>query len=114
MFLPFAIREGARFDFALLGAREWLAIGYYAVVGTVAAAVLWSRGLAEVPASTAGAFSGVLPVSTVALSYVVLGESFAWSHVLGAVCVIAGILLLARQRSARYNSVPRSELEEEP
>ena len=98
MFLPFALWQSARFDFALLGTREWLAIVYYAVAGTVIAAVLWSRGLIHVPASTAGAFSGVLPISAVALSYVVLGERFAWSHVLGAACVIAGILLLARPR----------------
>ena len=64
---------------------------------TVLAFVLWARGLAVVPASTAAGFTAVLPLSAVSQSYAVLGEAFAWSHVLGAACVIGGIVLLARE-----------------
>jgi drug/metabolite transporter (DMT)-like permease len=42
-------------------------------------------------------FTGVLPVSAVLLSYLVLGERFLWSHLAGVACVIAAIVLVARR-----------------
>lgn len=95
MFLPFAALEAWRFDFSRLGAGDWVAIGYYGVAVTVVAFVLWARGITRVPASTAGVFTGLLPLSALALSYTVLGERFAWSHAVGGACVLAGIGLVA-------------------
>jgi len=97
MFLPFAAREAVRFGLARISAWDWVALAYYGLVVTVLAFVLWARGLAVVPASTAAVFTAVLPLSAVLLSYAILGEAFAWSHVLGAACVIGGIVLLARE-----------------
>jgi drug/metabolite transporter (DMT)-like permease len=77
-----------------------MAIGYYGVVVTVLAFLLWARGIARVPASTAAVFTGVLPVSAVTLSYLVLGERVLASHLVGAACVIAGIVLVAREGGA--------------
>jgi drug/metabolite transporter (DMT)-like permease len=42
-------------------------------------------------------FTGVLPVSAVLLSYLVLGERFLWSRLAGVACVIAAIVLVARR-----------------
>jgi drug/metabolite transporter (DMT)-like permease len=99
MFLPFAAWEATRFDFARVTVADWAALAYYGLVVTVLAFVLWARGLAVVPASTAAVFTAVLPVSAVALSYAFLGEPFAWSHVVGGACVIGGIGLLAQERA---------------
>jgi len=97
MFLPFAAREAMRFGLASIGTGDWVALAYYGFVVTVLAFVLWARGLAVVPASTAAVFTAVLPLSAVLLSYAVLGEAFAWSHLLGGGCVVGGIVLLARE-----------------
>jgi drug/metabolite transporter (DMT)-like permease len=97
MFLPFTLWEARRADLSALGAADWAAIAYYGVVVTVIAFLLWARGIARVPAGTAAVFTGVLPVSAVTLSYVLLGERFLWSHLLGGLCVLAGILLVARE-----------------
>ena len=99
MFLPFAAREALRFGLTRISAADWLALAYYGLVVTVLAFVLWARGLAVVPASTGAAFTAVLPLSALVLSYAVLGEPFAWSHVLGGACVIGGITLLAWERA---------------
>ena len=99
MFLPFAAWEAARFDFARVTVADWAALAYYGLVVTVLAFVLWARGLAVVPASTAAVFTAVLPVSAVALSYAFLGEPFAWSHGGGGACVSGGIGLLAQERA---------------
>jgi drug/metabolite transporter (DMT)-like permease len=98
MFLPFTLWEALRFDLARVSLADWGGIAYWGLVVTVIAFVLWARGLAVVPASTAAVFTAVLPVSAVLLSYALLGERFAWSHVVGGACVIAGIALLARAR----------------
>lgn len=99
MFLPFAVWDAARFDLAGVTVADWVALAYYGLVVTVLAFVLWARGLAVVPASTAAVFTAVLPVSAVLLSYAVLGEPFAWSHAIGGACVIGAIGLLAWERA---------------
>ncbi len=77
-------------------------VGSSVVVGklVVLAFLLWARGIARVPASTAAVFTGVLPVSAVTLSYLILGERVLWSHLVGAGCVIVGIVLVAREGQA--------------
>jgi drug/metabolite transporter (DMT)-like permease len=67
------------------------------VVVTVIAFLFWARGVARVPASTAAVFTGMLPISAVTLSYLVLGEPMRVSHLVGTACVIAGIILVARE-----------------
>lgn len=74
-------------------------MAHYGVFVTPLGYLLWFGGLAKVPASTAGVFAGVLPVSAVVLSYAVLGEPFSWVHPIGIACVLAAILLIARQKS---------------
>jgi drug/metabolite transporter (DMT)-like permease len=100
MFVPFALWEARHFDVTLMAGRDWIAIAYYGVVVTVIAFLLWARGVARVPASTAAVFTGVLPISAVTLSYLVLGEPIRAAHLVGAACVVAGIVLVAREREA--------------
>ncbi|SDD90063.1 DMT family transporter [Natrinema hispanicum] len=96
LFLPFALYELTWFDVGTVPAVAWIPIVYYGVVVTVVAFMLWFRGVAMVPASTAGVFTGMLPVSAVLLSYLLLGEPFLWSHVVGIICVVAGIVHASR------------------
>jgi drug/metabolite transporter (DMT)-like permease len=98
MFLPFALYDLRRVSLGDLGPGQWLAIAYYGVVVTVLAFLLWARGVARVPASAAAVFTGVLPVSAVTLSYLVLDEPIVASDVLGGVCVLVAIVVVARAR----------------
>jgi drug/metabolite transporter (DMT)-like permease len=95
--LPFSLGEALRFDFSAPSPADWLPVLYYGVAVTALAFLLWFSGLSRVPASTAGVFIGVLPVSAVVLSYVVLGEPFVWLHLVGVSCVLLAILLIARK-----------------
>ncbi len=94
MFLVPALYEGIGFDFRQLRAEHWLAIGYYGIFITVIAFLLWFAGLKHVEASTAGVFTALIPVSSLTLSYLVLGEAFVWTHAIGFVCILIGILLI--------------------
>jgi drug/metabolite transporter (DMT)-like permease len=94
-FLPLALPEAHRV--AELGATGWLLVGYYGAVITVAAYVLWFRGVARVPAGTAGAFTAVLPVSALGFSALLLGEPVGWAHLGGVACVLCGIWCVTRR-----------------
>jgi drug/metabolite transporter (DMT)-like permease len=100
LFLPFGVYDAATLDFAGVSVGDWAWIAYFGIVLNVCAFILWFVGVSRVPASTAAVFTGVLPVSALALSYVVLGEPFFWSHLIGAACVLLGIALIAKAKPA--------------
>ena len=58
-------------------------------------------GLSRTPASTAGVFTGVLPVSAVLLSYAIFGEYFRCAHLAAGVCLLLAILLVTRRGPAK-------------
>jgi drug/metabolite transporter (DMT)-like permease len=96
MFLPMAALQMRAFPLSRLAPTDWTIVAYYGVLVTVVAFLLWARGVARVPASTASVFTGVLPVSALALSHFVLGESVTTWHLLATALVAAGIVTLAR------------------
>jgi drug/metabolite transporter (DMT)-like permease len=69
---------------------------YNGILLTVIAFLFWFRGVTRVPASAAAVFTGIMPISAVSLSYLVLNEPFSWLHLIGALCVLLGIGLIAR------------------
>ncbi len=107
LFLPFALYEARNFNPGQVTLADGALVLYYGVVVTIVAFLLWFRGISSVPASTAAVFTGVWPVSAVLLSYLVLGERFAPTHLLGILCVLTGIGLIAWERT------PRVSLDEE-
>jgi len=96
MFLPVALFEMRTFPLTRLAREDWALVGYYGVFVTVVAFLLWARGVARVPATAASVFTGVLPVSALALSHLVLRESVTVAHVLAATLIVAGIVVLTR------------------
>lgn len=76
----------------------WIAMIYMGAVPGALAVLLWFYGLRQVPASIAGAFTGVMPISAVLSAWLVLGEEMAWPHILGMVLIMIGIVMVARSR----------------
>jgi drug/metabolite transporter (DMT)-like permease len=72
---------------------------YYGL-GTVGAYLLWYQGVSKAPASTAGAFTGIQPVSAAVLSNLLLKEPMVWSYWLGIGSVLSAIVLMVRTASA--------------
>ena len=101
MFAPFALYEALYFDFAQTTLFDWGLVAYFGVMVTVAAFLLWFDGVKRVMASEAAVFTAVMPVSAVVLSYLILGEAFAWAHVWGGLCVLAGIGFIVRTHSRK-------------
>ena len=70
-----------------------LGVAYMGVVCTGLTYILWNRGLAILPASNCSAFYPIQPLTSALLGILMFGEHIAFSFVVGAACVVAGILI---------------------
>ncbi len=94
-FLPAGLYEMFTTDLSAVSPVGWWAVGYYGVFVTVLAYLFWFAGIVSVPAPIAGVFTGIMPLSAVILSALVLGEQLQWTHYVGCLCVLAGIALIS-------------------
>ena len=95
LFLPFAAWQWSAFEPAQVGARGWAAVAWYGAGTLALGSWLWYSGLARAEGVVAAAFMGVMPVSALTLSYLLLGEPFRWLHIVGFAVVFAGVLLIS-------------------
>lgn len=96
LFLPVGLIEAVSFDFR---SATWIDYGvliYSGIALNVLAYILWFGGVGKVPASTAAAFTGILPISAILLSAVILGEKITAPHLLGLMSVVGGIAFITR------------------
>lgn len=94
-FLPAGIYDFFTVDLTKAGSVAWLAVVYYGVVVTVSAYLFWFAGIVSVSASVASVFTGVMPLSAVALSALILGEKLYWYHYVGCLFVLSGIFFIS-------------------
>mgnify|MGYP006288655947 CR=1 FL=1 len=99
LFLPFA--WGAFGQLAGLDAGGWAALVWYGAGTLALGTALWYAGLVRSEGSVAAGFMGLMPVSALVLSYILLGEPFRWLHLAGFAIVFAGVLLMAREHAAQ-------------
>jgi drug/metabolite transporter (DMT)-like permease len=93
-----SLATGERVVWGEIGVVRVAALAYMGLFSSALAYVLWFAGVARVPVSTAGAFSGFMPLSAFALSVAILGERPSAASCAGSVLAIAGILLCATTR----------------
>lgn len=93
-FVPITVWQYHSGIFEQTDLNDWLALIAYGAVTMGLGSVLWYMGIKQVQGSTAAAFMGVMPVSALVLSYVLLGESFRWLHLVGFALVFSGVLLI--------------------
>tara|TARA_R110002072_G_scaffold22383_20_gene78218 strand:+ start:17544 stop:18482 length:939 start_codon:yes stop_codon:yes gene_type:complete len=87
------------FDFSDVGQTGWFAVAFWGAATAALAPVLWYNGARKAPgAHTAGAMA-VMPLSALMLSYLLLGEPFRWSHLLGFGLVFSGLVLMIVEHS---------------
>lgn len=91
-FIPFSAYDLYTFDITNTGPGVWLSLGYYGIFVTVIAFILWFRGISETPASTSAVFSGFMPLSSILLSGLILGENIGFVHFFSLTMILLGIL----------------------
>ncbi|MBB3126602.1 drug/metabolite transporter (DMT)-like permease [Paenibacillus rhizosphaerae] len=84
-----------------MGWQEWLALVWYGPVVTALAFICWYAGIRRCRASTAAAFSGMMPFTSLALSVWLLQEQAGWAQWAGGLLVIAGMVLIGIDREPK-------------
>jgi drug/metabolite transporter (DMT)-like permease len=87
--------SGERVEWGAIGLARGLALAYQGLFSSALAYVLFFTGIARVPASVAGVFSGLIPLSSFALSALLLGERPRAEGFAGCALAIGGIVLCA-------------------
>ncbi len=90
---PLALWQALAFDFQAVSAPAWLLLVFYSLAASIVTVWLWMTGLRHVPASQAGVFTVMLPVSTAAVGVLFLGEHFSGVQAAAYSLALAGLVL---------------------
>ena len=90
---PFGIWLALRFDFGAVSFGIWGLLIVYAMAASIWTVWLWMTGLKGVPASQAGVFTVMLPVSAAVVGVAVLGERLSAPQVLAFALALVGVML---------------------
>ncbi len=101
-YFPFLLLPGTEIPGALPVVPS-LAIVYLGGVITVGAYGFYNYGVSRIPVSQASAFVNLIPVFSVVLGWLLLGERFTGSQYLASILVFSGIYL-SRSRSVRLQA----------
>lgn len=93
LLLPFSIYEGLQYDWTKIDVSSVFCVIYYGAFVSFLSYVFWFKGIEKVPASNAAVFTGIVPLSSIALSALILKESILPVHIIGLICIIGGIMV---------------------
>jgi drug/metabolite transporter (DMT)-like permease len=93
LMLPFGIAAGWNFSFSQVSAPSWALLIFYGLAASVWTVWLWMTGLRHVPASQAGVFTAVLPISAALVGVLFLGETVSALQWLAFGLALAGVFL---------------------
>ena len=83
----------ARLEWAAVPGTTWAALGYATLFSLVVAYILWNRSVQVVGGTRTAIYMCLTPLIAVAAAWVMLGEHARPLQAVGAVLIIAGVLL---------------------
>jgi len=90
---PFGLWTAWRFDFANVSLGLWTLLLFYGLAASVWTVWLWMQGLKSVPASRAGVFTIMLPISTASVGVGIMGETLSVTQWLAFALALGGLVL---------------------
>ncbi len=90
---PFALWQARSFEFQSVDAAAWTLLVFYSLAASTVTVWLWMTGLRHVPASQAGVFTVMLPLSTAAVGVLFLGEHFSGVQAVAYSLALLGVVL---------------------
>ncbi len=90
---PLGIWQASSFNFTAVTNSSWVLMVFYALAASVWSVWLWMTGLKTVPASQAGVFTVMLPVSAAAVGVIWLGEAMGSMQWLAFGLALCGVVL---------------------
>lgn len=102
-FVPAAIMERSAFHAGDVDGSGWIAIVAWGAGTLGRGSVLWYRGLQRTMGTVAAGFMGIMPVSALVFSYVLLDEPVRLVHLVGFAIVFADVLMVSREHARGAN-----------
>lgn len=102
-FIPAAL-DHSHTQLLVIGLREWLALAWYGLVVTALAFMCFYEGVKRCDAYTTAAFSGLIPLTSVLLSLLLLKETISLVQWSGGFLVVFSMVLIGSREKA--NSLP--------
>ena len=96
---PFGLWAALPFRFGEVAAATWCLLVFYSLAASLVAVWLWMTGLRQVPASSAGVFTVLLPITAAAVGVGLLGEPFRAPQAMALALALAGLLLATWPRA---------------
>ena len=90
---PLGVWQAIGFPFRAVPAASWALLLFYALTASMATVWLWMTGLRRVPASSAGVFTVMLPITAGAVGVLVLGERFSGVQAAAYGLALLGVML---------------------
>ncbi len=90
---PLGLWQAYEFDFRGVAPSMWGLLIFYALAASVWSVWLWMTGLRHVPASRAGVFMVLLPITAAAVGVLVLGERFSAMQIVAFGLALTGLML---------------------
>ncbi len=78
----------------------WMALIYVIVFATALGQQAWLFGVSRIGPSRAGVFTNLIPVSSVLLSILILGEALTLAKIIGIIMVLGGVWLVNQKSTA--------------
>lgn len=76
-----------------LSVNEWLALIYLGAIASALCYFLYNKALETLPAAQVGNFLNLEPIVGVITAFIFLHEQLGTIHIIGSVCVFAGIIM---------------------
>ena len=90
---PFGLWAAWTFDFSTVALPVWGLLVFYALAASVWTVWLWMTGLKSVPASQAGVFTVMLPISAAAIGVLFMGERLSALQAVAFGIALFGLVL---------------------
>lgn len=98
-FIPAALDQSFT-KLLFIGFREWLALAWYGLVVTALAFMCFYEGVKRCDAYTTAAFSGLIPLTSVLLSLLLLKETISLIQWIGGILVVFSMVLIGSREKA--------------
>jgi drug/metabolite transporter (DMT)-like permease len=105
---PMGAYAAWHFNFGGVASGSWVLLVFYALAASVWTVWLWMTGLRTVPASQAGVFTVMLPISAALVGVLVLGERLGGLQLLAFGLALLGVLLATLPTQRARKLVPQS------
>lgn len=96
LFFPLSIYESFKIDYTLINFKLIAELAYFVVFNGIFSYILAFTAIKYISATSAGVLTVLIPISSVALSILFLGESVQFTFLIGSLIALCGVIIVTK------------------